>query len=174
MRPSLLPKTPARGETVGVSTRAAATASARAPRLALAATLAWVGAVACVAGLGAPASAVAAHSVGSSAQVAWVRRAASNFVAAELSGNGAGACGVLNAPLRATRGHRTCAERWDAKLRAMLREPDGRASLRADAHAIPSARVVVGGSAASIDLPSPLMAGRSRLVWSENCWMVSG
>ena len=37
------------------------------------------------------ASAFGAHSVGTSEQIAWVRRAASNFVADELSGNGAGA-----------------------------------------------------------------------------------
>ncbi len=46
-----------------------------------------------------------------------------NFVTAELAGNGASACAILNAPLRATRHDRTCAQRWDAKLAALLREP---------------------------------------------------
>lgn len=133
-----------------------------------------IAALACAAALAAPAGASAARSFGSHAQVAWVRRAASNFVSAELSANGAGACAILNAPLRATRGHRTCAQRWDAKLRALLREPGGRASLHGDARAIASARVVVGGYQATIDLPSPLMAGASRFVWNENCWMLSG
>jgi hypothetical protein len=132
-------------------------------------------ALVCGAALAAPAGAPAARSVGSRAQVAWVRRAATNFVTAELSADGAGACAILYAPLRGARGHRTCAERWDAKLRALLREPGGRAGLRADAHAIASARVVVdGGYEASIDLPAPLMAGRSRFLWSESCWMLSG
>ena len=132
-----------------------------------------IAALACAPALGAPAP--AAGSAASSAQAAWVRRAASNFVGAELRGDGAGACAVLDARLRGAQGHRTCAQRWSAKLRALLRRPGARASLRADAHAIPSARVVVeGGYEATIELPTPLMAGASRFVWSENCWMLSG
>ena len=49
----------------------------------------------------------AAHSVGSPSQIAWVRRAATNFVTAELHGDGAGACAVLTAPQRATVHNRT-------------------------------------------------------------------
>ena len=128
----------------------------------------------CAAALVQPASALAEHSVGSREQIAWVRRAASNFVGAELSGNGAGACGILNAPLRATQHHRTCAQRWNAKLAKLLHEPGGRARLRAQQHAIPSAAVVVTGNIASLDLATPLMNGSNQLVWTENCWMVKG
>jgi SpoIID/LytB domain protein len=115
---------------------------------------------------------VGAASRGTREQIAWVRRAASNFVADELSGNGAGACSILYAPLQATRHRRTCAQRWNAKLAGMLREPGGRARLRADAGAIPHAVVVVHGNWASIDLPTPLMSGASRLLWTSNCWML--
>jgi X-X-X-Leu-X-X-Gly heptad repeat protein len=114
----------------------------------------------------------AATSYGTREQIAWVRRAASNFVAAELSENGAGACSILYAPLTASEHHRTCAQRWDAKLSTMLHEPGARARLREDARAIPSAVVVVHGNSASIDLPTPLMSGTSRLLWSSNCWML--
>ena len=119
-----------------------------------------------------PASAFGAHSTGTPEQIAWVRRAASNFVSAELSGNGAGACAILNAPLRTTQHHRTCAQRWNAKLATLLREPGGRARLRAQKHAIPSATVVIHGNIASLDLATPLMSGSSQFVWTENCWML--
>jgi hypothetical protein len=121
---------------------------------------------------GATSHASAATSHGTREQVAWVRRAASNFVAAELSGNGAGACSILYAPLQASQHHRTCAQRWNAKLASMLREPGARARLREDARAIPRAVVAVHGNSASIDLPTPLMSGTSRLLWSSNCWML--
>lgn len=130
--------------------------------------------LACATALVPPASAFGAHSVGSREQIAWVRRAASNFVTAELSGNGAGACGILNAPLRATRHNRTCAQRWNAKLAKLLREPGGRARLRSQQRAIPSAVVVVHGYVASLDLPVPLMSGPNRFLWTENCWMLEG
>jgi hypothetical protein len=42
-------------------------------------------------------------------------------VTAELGGDGAGACAILNAPLRATQHHRTCARRWDVELARLLR-----------------------------------------------------
>jgi hypothetical protein len=120
------------------------------------------------------ASAFGAHSSGTREQIAWVRRAASNFVGAELSGNGAGACAILDAPLRATRHGRTCAQRWNAKLAAILREPGGRARLQAQRRAIPSAAVVVHGNVASLGLATALMNGSSQMVWTENCWMVRG
>jgi hypothetical protein len=128
----------------------------------------------CATALVPPASAFGAHSVGSREQIAWVRGAASNFVTAELSGNGAGACGILNAPLRSTRHNRTCAQRWNAKLAKLLREPGGRARLRAQARAIGSAVVIIHGNVASLDLATPLMSGPNRFLWTENCWMLEG
>ncbi len=139
-----------------------------------------VAALACAAALLAPGAlflpdgALGAHSAGTREQIAWVRRAATNFVSAELAGNGAGACGILNAPLRASEHNRTCAQRWNARLATLLREPGGRARLRAQERAIPTAAVVVRGNVASIDLPTPLMSGPNRFVWNENCWMLDG
>jgi hypothetical protein len=133
-----------------------------------------VAVLACAAALVVPASALGAHSVGTREQIAWVRRAASNFVAAELSRNGAGACGILNAPLRATRNNRTCAQRWNAKLAKLLREPGSRARLRSQQRAIPTAVVLVHGNVASLGLPTPLMSGPNHFLWTENCWMLEG
>ncbi len=120
------------------------------------------------------ADALAAHSVGTREQIAWVRRAASNFVAAELNRDGASACSILNAPLRSTEHNRTCAQRWDARLAALLHEPGGRARLRAEQRAIPAATVLVHGDTATIDLPRPLAGGANRFLWTENCWMLEG
>lgn len=114
------------------------------------------------------------RSVGSPEQIAWVRRAAGNFVAAELSGNSAGACTVLNAPLRATEHHRTCAQRWNTRLGKLLHERGARSRLRAEQRAITTARVVVHGNLASIELPAPLLGGPNRFLWTENCWMLMG
>lgn len=122
----------------------------------------------------APAGAQAADSVGTHEQIAWVRRAASNFVTAELAGNGAGACAILNAPLRATEHHRACAQRWDARLARMLHEPGGRSGLRTELHAIGAATVHVRGAVATIALPSALLDGPNRFVWTESCWMLEG
>lgn len=122
----------------------------------------------------APVAAFSAHSVGTHEQIAWVRRAASNFVTAELGGNGAGACAILDAPLRTAEHHRTCAQRWNAKLAVLLHEPGGRARLRAQQRAIPSAIVVVHGKVASLGLATPLMGGSNKFVWTENCWMLKG
>ena len=134
-----------------------------------------VGAALAVPGVAAAAPrASLASSVGTREQIEWVRRASGNFVVAELRRDGAGACSVLAAPLRATQGRRTCAERWDARLAAMLREPRFRAALRADARAIRSATVIVHGDTASIELPDPLMSGPNRLRWTEMCWMLEG
>jgi hypothetical protein len=131
-------------------------------------------ALACVATLIPPARAFAASSVGTPEQIAWVRRAASNFVAAELSGNGARACAILNAPLRTTQHQLTCAQRWNAKLSKLLREPLSRAHLHTLQRAIPSATVIVHDYTASINLPTPLMHGPNRFLWTENCWMLEG
>ena len=122
----------------------------------------------------ASASASSEYSVGSPEQVSWVRRAAGNFVAAELAGNGAGACSVLNAPLRAMRHHVTCEQRLDARLARMRHDRAQRARLRAEQRAIANARVVVHGDRASIELPTPLLAGPNHFLWTENCWMLEG
>lgn len=120
------------------------------------------------------ASASAAYSVGGREQVEWVRRAATNFVSAELARNGASACAILNAPLRGTRHGRTCTQRLDASVSRQLHEPGGRARLRAQRREISSAAVVVHGNVATIGLPTPLMAGPNRFRWTENCWMLEG
>ena len=120
------------------------------------------------------ASASSEYSVGSPEQVSWVRRAAGNFVAAELAGNGAAACSVLNAPLRATRHHLTCEQRLNARLARMRHDRAQRSRLRVEQRAIASARVVVHGNRASIELPMPLLAGANHFLWTENCWMLEG
>ncbi len=114
------------------------------------------------------APAAGAHSTGTPAQIAWVRRAAGNFISAELQRNGAAACAVLDARLR---GH-DCARRWDSRLTALLRRHGAREVLRADSRAVSSATVLVTGAHATIDLPHPLYEGASRLAWTEMCWMV--
>jgi len=135
-------------------------------------------ALACTASLLAPAAlalpaTAAAHSVGTPGQIAWVRSAATRFVTAELAGDGASACAILNAPLRGTEHGRTCTQRWTAKLAKLLREPGARASLRTQKRAIAAAAVLVHGNAATIELPASLMGGSNRFVWSENCWMLA-
>ena len=122
----------------------------------------------------APAGASAAHSVGTPEQIAWVRSAATRFVTAELAGNGAAACGILNAPLRATSHHRTCEQRQDARLKGMLKSRAARAHLHAQLHEIPKATVVVHGNVASLDLKTPLLHGPNRFLWTEMCWMLEG
>ncbi len=128
--------------------------------------------LACAIGVVALAPQAGAHSTGTPAQIAWVRRAAGNFVSAELQRDGAAACGILNAPLRATVHGRSCASRWDSRLASMLRDPAARAALRADRRDVSSATVHVAGNHATIDLPHPLYEGDSSLVWTEMCWMV--
>ena len=138
----------------------------------LLAALAYTAALLAPAALALPAAA-GAHSVGTPAQIAWVRSAATRFVAAELAASGANACAVLNAPLRATEHGRTCAQRWNIKLAKLLSEPGARANLRAQKRAIATATVLVHGNAATIELPAPLMGGANRFAWSENCWMLA-
>jgi len=131
-----------------------------------------VGALACTAWL-APASAHAAYSSSSEReQVAWVRSAASDFVSAELAGNGAGACAKLTAPERASSHGRTCEQRWDARLAHMLHERGERARLRSQLHQIAKAPVNVHGNVATLALSTPLLGDADRLLWTENCWMV--
>jgi hypothetical protein len=120
-----------------------------------------------------PAGSYSEHSVGTPEQIAWVRRAAGNFVSAELADSGAGACAILAAPLRASSHGRTCDQRWDAKLAAMLREHGARRRLRKLLGATASARVVVHVNSANIDLPAPLIDSANRFLWTENCWMLT-
>lgn len=126
----------------------------------------------CASALVPPASAFGAHSVGSREQVAWVRRAATRFVNAELTRNGAEACAVLNAPMRAVRHGTSCERRWNAKLATMLRKHGERVHLRAQLHEIASAAVIVHGNVARIALSSPLISGPNHFLWTENCWML--
>jgi hypothetical protein len=121
-----------------------------------------------------PAAAYSERSVGTPEQIAWVRRAAHRFLAGELAANGAEACAVLTAALRATMHGRTCEQRWDARLQKMRRERGVRVRLLGEQHAVTSARVVVHGNVASIELPSPLLREPTRFVWTENCWMLAG
>jgi hypothetical protein len=124
--------------------------------------------------LAAPAASSASYSVGSSEQISWVRRAATNFVSDELARNSAGACAILNAPMRTTVRHHSCEQRWNARLVKLLGEPGARARLRSELHAIAHAGVIVHGSQATIGLPAPLISGPNRFLWTENCWMLEG
>ncbi len=121
-----------------------------------------------------PAVASAASSVGTQEQISWVRRAATRFVTAELTDNGGEACAVLTAQQRVTRHNRTCEERWKAKSAKMLRQAGTRRRLRAERHAIATAAVIVHGNDATIELPEPLLNGSNHLLWTENCWMLTG
>jgi hypothetical protein len=130
--------------------------------------------LACAVALIAPAaSALAAYPSGSAAeQRAWVRRAATNFVTAELARDGAAACAILDARLRGVVHHRTCAQRWDARLAKLLRSREGRARLNSQRRAIPSASIVVHGEVAWVELSTSLIGGQNRFLWTENCWML--
>ena len=104
---------------------------------------------------------------------ATLRTAAGRLVTAELAGDGAGVCAVLNAPLTATVAGRTCAERWDARSRAMTATAAGRIALRRDLRAVANAAVTIDGEHGSIALPVPLLHGASRFYWTANCWMLT-
>ncbi len=126
--------------------------------------------------LAAPAMAGASMGTGTGShaeQVAWVRRAASRFVGAELAGSGASACGVLYAPLRASSDGRSCEQRWDARLARMLRVRRQRTLLHTELRQIARAPVQVHGDVATLALAQPLLGAASRLIFSENCWMLS-
>jgi hypothetical protein len=122
--------------------------------------------------LPATAAAYSERSVGTPEQIAWVRRAAQRFVTAELAANGAQACSILSAPLRATINGRTCEWRWKARLTRLLSVRGARSRLRSELRAATSARVGVRGNVAAIELPEPLLHGPNRFVWTENCWML--
>jgi hypothetical protein len=110
----------------------------------------------------------------SGGNAATLRAAAGRLVAAELAGNGAGVCAVLNTPLTATVAGRTCAERWDARSGAMRSSAAGRLALRRDLRAVATAPVRIDGEHGSIALPEPLLDGHSRFYWTANCWMLTG
>jgi hypothetical protein len=120
------------------------------------------------------ASAAARAATGTSSSVGWVRSAATRVLQAELSGDGAGACAVLYAPLTATRNGRTCAQRWQARSARLLAESGGAARLRADLRAVRTAPVTIAGPYATITLPHPLLGGSSRFYWTQMCWMLTG
>lgn len=127
-----------------------------------------------LAGLGMAATTAAAGWSSTANEVATLRSQATRFVTAEINGDGATACAVLNAPWSGVVDHRTCTQRWDASLHTLLRTPGARRQLRADAAAIPTARVDLSadGYTATIALPTPLFASLSRFVWTNNCWML--
>ncbi len=56
----------------------------------------------------------------------------------------------------------------------MLADHTAKAGLHADRRADGSARVVVHGNRATIELPAPLLDGKSAFLWTENCWMLTG
>jgi hypothetical protein len=114
------------------------------------------------------------RSRGTPEQVAWVRHAAQRFVGAELASNASEACAVLNAPLRATVHGRSCEARWKQRLAGLLHERGMRSRLLAERRATASARVVVTGHTATIELPEALLHGPNRFRWTENCWMLEG
>lgn len=107
----------------------------------------------------------------SGGDAATLRAAAGRLLRAELSGDGAGVCAVLDAPLtKAVRG-RTCAQRWDARSGALgVAERRG---LRRDLRALARAAVTIDGEHGSIALPAPLLDGHSRFYWTANCWMLT-
>jgi hypothetical protein len=103
---------------------------------------------------------------------AGLRAAAARLVSAELAGDGATACGVLNVPLTATIDGRTCAQRWDSRSATLRATARGRRALRADLRDAASAPVTISGLYGSIALPAPLLNGASRFFWTANCWML--
>jgi hypothetical protein len=104
---------------------------------------------------------------------ATLRSATARLITAELNRDGATACGVLNAPLTATVGGKTCAERWDARSARLLAASGGAGRLRADLHAVTGAPIAISGEHGSITLPYPLLNGHSHFYWTNNCWMLT-
>jgi len=102
-----------------------------------------------------------------------LRAAATRLLDAELQGDGATVCGILDAPLTGTVGGRDCAQRWDARLARELRAAGGRARIRADLRSVAHAAIAMNGDWATIALPHPLLGGTSRFYWTANCWMLT-
>jgi hypothetical protein len=114
----------------------------------------------------------AAASADSTGTVAGLRAQVQRLITAELGGDAATVCAILNAPLNGTIKGVPCTTRWDAKL-ARLKHA-GRHRLHADMAAIPAAGVSSDGTYASITLPHPLLHGQSKFYWTDNCWMLMG
>jgi hypothetical protein len=104
---------------------------------------------------------------------ATLRAATARLITAELTRDGATACGVLNTPLTATVGGQTCAQRWQARSARLLAASGGAGRLRSDLHAAASAPIAISGEHGSIALPYPLLNGHSRFYWTNNCWMLT-
>jgi len=119
-------------------------------------------------------AATAAAAAVSTGTASGLRYAVTRLLTAELARDGAGACAVLDAPLATTVDGRSCAQRWDARIDRMLAVPGGRGRLRADLHAVANAPVAIDGLYGTIALPHPLLDGRSRLYWTDDCWMLTG
>ena len=115
----------------------------------------------------------AAATAGTTGTAATLRAATARLITAELNRDGATACGVLNAPLTATVGGLTCAQRWEARSARLLAASGGAGRLRADLHAAASAPIAINGEHGSIALPYPLLNGHSRFYWTNNCWMLT-
>ena len=103
---------------------------------------------------------------------ATLRAATARLVTAELTRDGATACGVLNTPLTATVGGQTCAQRWHARSARLLAASAGAGRLRSDLRAA-SAPIAISGEHGSIALPYPLLNGHSRFYWTNNGWMLT-
>jgi hypothetical protein len=107
-------------------------------------------------------------------EVSTLRAQATRFITAELAGDGATVCAVLNSPNHGVGPHQTCAGHWDAALRTLLRTPGARRRLTADLHAVAGARVTLthGDYVGSLALPTPLLGSSSEFYWTNNCWML--
>jgi hypothetical protein len=107
-------------------------------------------------------------------EVATLRAQATRFVNAELQGDGATVCAVLDKPNQGVGAHQTCTGHWNATLRAMHNTAGARQHLRADLRAIATARVTLthNGYVATIALPTPLLGDSDEFYWTQNCWML--
>jgi hypothetical protein len=115
----------------------------------------------------------AGASANSTGTAAGLRYAVTRLLTAEIGRDGAGACAVLNAPLTGTVDGRSCTQRWDARIDGMLAAQGGARHLHADLRAVASAAVSIDGLYATISLPHPLLDGRSRFYWTDDCWMLT-
>lgn len=104
--------------------------------------------------------------------VPGLRAQVQRLITAELTGDGATVCAILNAPLTGTHHGVTCTARWDTKLSQMKHARRHR--LHADMAASQTASVNSDGTYASIALPHPLLGDQSKFYWYDNCWMLMG
>jgi len=141
------------------------------PRSTLASVKARLLAIAAAAAVAAPVTASASSQWAGTAPE--LRAAVTRLLDAELAGDGGTACGILYAPLTGVVGGRDCTQRWDARLSHMLHARGGRASIRANLRAVPTAAIAMNGNYATIALPHALLNGGSRFYWTANCWMLT-